>query len=236
MVSAKRASRLHGRPANATSAPWALSCFKTAHYPSRCLQPNPPPLLRISEAVVAFAARWTSRDTAIGPDRTPSRWIHLLVKPRISTEAGATVLSFLNKLVNRIATGGQPDPVQHLFAAATLLTFQTRLGKIRPIAFCSTPLPIVARDLPPTAIDDSTDFLSSYQLAVGIKAGVDAMVHDTPALLQKVSQTSNVASILVYARNACNRVNSENGLHERYSQSRRPRKELLRAPKRRHRH
>eukprot|EP00177_Eucheuma_denticulatum_P005570 GFKZ01010124.1.p1 GENE.GFKZ01010124.1~~GFKZ01010124.1.p1 ORF type:complete len:115 (-),score=6.20 GFKZ01010124.1:1172-1516(-) len=54
-----------------------------------------PQPFRTAEAAVERAARGISRDTTSGPDRTPSRWFHLLVKSPVSLHAGVTGRSVL---------------------------------------------------------------------------------------------------------------------------------------------
>lgn len=84
-----------------------------------------------------------------------------------------------------------------------------KLGKIRPIAIETVLWCTVSKHVVPSDVDDSRDSLSPYQAANGIKADIDANVHDKRMMLRKVSSDPKIATAFFDAHKAFKRVNRQ---------------------------
>lgn len=163
--------------------------------------PSPP---EITESEVLKAARGMNPTSAAGPDRFSPRLIRLLAFTNISPQAGVTGLSALANLVRRLAKGSLPEQTLPLFSAATLLPIQPKPGKIRPIAIGNSLRRLVTRVLLDPALVDTREFFAPEQLANGVCAGMDSIVHDIRMHMNRKGRREEYVFVSIDASNAFN--------------------------------
>lgn len=163
-----------------------------------------PPTPEITEAEVLRAARSMNPASAPGPDCFSPRLIRLLAFTSISPQAGVTGLGALTNLVRRLAKGNLPHKTLPLFAAATLLPIKPRPHKIRPIAIGQALRRLTTKVLLGPALADTRDYFAPCQLANGVSAGADAIVHDVRMKIKRYGKGEKHVLVAVDASNAFN--------------------------------
>ena len=166
-----------------------------------------PTMPEIKESTVRTAVRSLHPHSAPGPDLMTPRLLHLLVTSPITPQAGVTGLSALTNLVRILASGNLPPPQTFpLLSAATLLPLNPRPGKkIRPIAIGQVLRRVVMKTLLPAVIEDTREYVHPIQKANGIRAGLDAIIHDTRRIADRNAGNTDFVIVSIDASNAFNR-------------------------------
>lgn len=214
---------LQDAPIADLKSPAVLSALRSLHpTPVQPIQPlspaDLPPAPQPSEFQMLRAAKSLNPKFAAGPDLMSPRPLRLLVTTSIGPQEGVTSLSALTSFVCRLTLGDLSQSVLPLFVAATLLLIQQRPDKIRHIAIDQAPRRLMFKAVLPAALQDSADFLAREQLANGVRAGMDATVHDVQMLAKRYGRRNDNVSVSIEANNVfyiCSRQQLLNALPTR---------------------
>ena len=158
----------------------------------------------ITESQVLRAVRSLDPSSSARPDCLFPRLLQLLARTSVSPESGITGLLVLTRFVRNLARADLPDRTSPLLAASTIIPFQPRPGKIRPIAAGQALRRLVTKTVLPAAIQDTRDRLAPEQLANIILSGMDAIVHDRRMLVARHGRDPHYLVVSVDAHIAFN--------------------------------
>lgn len=100
--------------------------------------------------------------------------------------------------------GNVPDFVLPLVSAVNLLPLQPHSDKIRLIAIGQAPRRLATEALLPHALAHSRDYILPEQVADGVPAAMDALLHDAHTLVARHGRDDNFMLVSVDASNAFN--------------------------------
>lgn len=133
--------------------------------------------------------------SAAGSVVTAPCFLCVLATTSISTQADVTDLSALTPLVRRSAQGSLPQYIFSLFVVAKLLPMKQRLDVSWPVATDQALQHLVSKVLPPAGFRVSAELLASEQLANGVRAGKNAIVHDVRMLAERCGHCTSLLCV-----------------------------------------
>ena len=156
---------------------------------------------QVRKAVMSF-----KRGTAPGPDGIRAEHLKAAIKLSTPGRQGAAEEA-LTKLVNVMAAGGVPDHVSPFLCGARLHAGLKKSGGIRPIAVGNILRRLTAKCCSRGVAIKAADLLSPLQLGVGVKGGLEAIIHTVKqALLEEDDEDKMLLQIdLINAFNVVDR-------------------------------
>ena len=145
------------------------------------------------------------KDSATGPDRAGVRWLLLVANSEHRVHPDFSGLELLTLVVKKLAAGDFSSDVGHLISAANLIALDKGGAKIRPIAIGVVMRRLITKSLMPTSIDEAKTHLQPLQVGCGVKAGLDAIVHDARDAIVNLDHDPTYIAVSVDACNAFNR-------------------------------
>lgn len=184
-------------------------------HPSPTLYPDPPPLEdvqpfreeEIRKAVFSFPA-----GSAGGLDSLRPQILKDLIGIQTG-DHGIRLLSAMEKLSNLLLRGEVPATISPILFGASLVALQKNCGGIRPIAIGCTWRRLVAKLVARRITPLLSDYLSPYQLGVGVKAGAEIGAHCSRIYFNYTHRTPKIF-LKIDFRNAFNEIRRDSMLEQ----------------------
>ena len=168
------------------SSPSALSAMQEKHphadLPPPPSAPPPPPLNlnrdQVVKAVFAFKA-----GTAPGPSGLRAEHLKMALKASTPSQ-GDSCAATLTRFVNLLAAGNLPPGVAPFICGANLFAAKKKDDGHRPIAVGEIYRRLTSKCLAFESAAKAANILAPLQVGVGVRGGVDALVHAVQALIE----------------------------------------------------
>ena len=113
-----------------------------------------------------------------------------------ASDQSQIALRVLTKLVNISCRGELPEFVSQALCRASLSALLKKNGGIRPIAVGEVLRRLIAKCLAKEANLEAKEFFQSLQLGVGVRGGMEAIIHSTKISYEKILTLSSSSGIL----------------------------------------
>ena len=152
--------------------------------------------INVSDNDIVKAICSFSRQRDVGSDRIPPHNLKELIS-KFAGIGGASLVRALKVFVNMVLAGKTPHDVHPFFFGATLVTFHSKCGDLRPIAIGCTLKRLAAKCAVMRVKQSMKSLLIPHQLGFGVKHGAEAMVHSARIFLDDL-QPNEIMIKLVY--------------------------------------
>ena len=154
---------------------------------------------QVRKAVMSFR-----KGSAPGPDGLRAEHLKVAIKLSTPGRQGAAEEALV-KLVNVMAAGGVPDDVAPFLCGARLHAGNKKDGGIRPIAVGNILRRLTAKCISRELSKKAANFLSPHQMGVGVRGGIEAIVHTVRQVMEEDKDAFLMQLDLVNAYNQVDR-------------------------------